>query len=143
MSRLRHGKTTRKILYHKHMLDTVPDVSQVDEAQLGQCRRIAADWAPVLRALANEERLLIALWLAGNSCSVRELEQVTGMSQQLVSYHLRELRAADLVAASVEGRSNRYRLCCSDLDDLVSLIGRLESAARQADGEHVPDPSAA
>ena len=65
------------------------------------------------------------------------------MSRKLVSYHLRELRTAGLVAASVEGRSNGYRLCCSGLDDLVSLIGGLELAARRAEGEGVPDPSPA
>jgi DNA-binding transcriptional ArsR family regulator len=65
------------------------------------------------------------------------------MSQQLVSYHLREFRTATLVAPPVEGRSNRCRPRCSDLDDLVSLIGGLELAARQAEGERVPDPSPA
>src|SRR5688572_16012236 len=96
-----------------------------------ECRRIAAAWVPILRALANEERLLIALWLAGSTCTVRELEDVTGLSQQLVSYHLRELREAGLVSASPVGRTNRYRLCCSDLDELVSVIGKLELAARE------------
>jgi DNA-binding transcriptional ArsR family regulator len=65
------------------------------------------------------------------------------MSQQLVSYHLRELRTAGLVDASVEGRSSRCRLCCSDLDDLVSLIGELELADRQAESERMPEPSPA
>jgi DNA-binding transcriptional ArsR family regulator len=67
------------------------------------------------------------------------------MSQQLVSYHLRELRTAGLVAAPLEGHSNRYRLRCPDLDDLVSLIGELELAlaARQAEGERVPVSSPA
>jgi DNA-binding transcriptional ArsR family regulator len=116
-------------------------VSRTDAARIDQCRRIAGEWAPALRALGSEERLMIALWLARNACSVRELEQATGMSQQLVSYHLRELRTAGLVAAVAEGRSNRYRLCCSDLDDLVSLIGGLELAARQAQGELMPEPS--
>ena len=78
-----------------------------------------------LRALANEERLLIALWLAGSTCTVRELERVTGMSQSLVSYHLRELREAGLVASSANGRSNRYRLASSDLDQLAGVIGGL------------------
>jgi DNA-binding transcriptional ArsR family regulator len=98
------------------------------KAELEECRRIAASWAPILRALANEERLLIALWLADSECSVRELEEVTGMSQSLVSYHLRELRSAGLVSAVAVGRSNRYRLCCEDLDQLAALIGTLESA---------------
>lgn len=102
----------------------------VDVDQLEECRRIAASWAPTLRALGNEERLLIALWLAGGSRSVRELEQVTGMSQSLVSYHLRELREAGVVTAAAEGRSNRYRLCCADLDEVASLIGTLETAAQ-------------
>ena len=97
-----------------------------DSTELEECRRIAANWAPILRALANEERLLIALWLAENECSVRELERVTGLSQSLVSYHLRELRDADLVSASAVGRSNRYRLSRGDLDQLATLIGNLE-----------------
>jgi DNA-binding transcriptional ArsR family regulator len=100
---------------------------QAESAELEECRRIAAEWAPVLQALANEERLLIALWLAGSTCTVRELEGVTGMSQSLVSYHLRALREAGLVAATANGRSNRYQLARSDLDQLALLIGNLES----------------
>jgi hypothetical protein len=65
------------------------------------------------------------------------------MSQLLVSYHPRELRTAGLVVASAEGCSNGHRLCCPDLDDLVSLIGGLELAARRAEGERMPDPSPA
>src|SRR5919197_3685305 len=94
-------------------------------SELKHCQALASSWAPTLRALAHEERLLIVLWLAGSSCSVRELEQVTGMSQSLVSYHLRELREAGLVEATPAGRSNRYRLASADLDQLAGLIGRL------------------
>ena len=95
-------------------------------AELEECRRIAANWAPILRALANKERLLIALWLAGSECTVRELEQVTGLRQSLVSYHLQELGKAGLVSASPVGRSNRYRLARTDLDQLATLIGTLD-----------------
>ena len=100
----------------------------VDPAVVEECRRLASSWAPVLQALANEERLLIALWLAGSTCSVRELERVTGLSQSLVSYHLRALREAGLVTATASGRSNRYRLAHADLDQLASLINNLESS---------------
>lgn len=103
-------------------------VSMGDRAEVAECRQIAASWAPILRALANEERLLIALWLAGSTCSVRELEEVTGMSQSLVSYHLRELREAGLVSASPAGRSNRYHLSSPNLDQLATLIGSLDKA---------------
>lgn len=103
-------------------------------AEIEECRRVASSWAPVLQALANEERLLIALWLAGSECSVRELEQVTGMRQSLVSYHLQELRRAGLVTASPVGRSNRYRLARGDLDQLATVIGRLEPRRAPGDG---------
>jgi hypothetical protein len=39
--------------------------------------------------------------------------------------------------ASAEARRNRYRLCCSNLDDLVSLIGGLVLAARPAESGRV------
>lgn len=107
------------------MSTTAINISEVEE-----CRSIAASWAPTLRALGNPERLLIALWLAGGTRSVRELEHVTGMSQSLVSYHLRELREAGVVTASAQGRSNRYRLACANLDEVASLIGTLETAAQ-------------
>lgn len=106
------------------MKERVPPVDPAPE--LEECRRIAAAWAPVLHALANEERLLITLWLAGTECTVRELEEVTGLRQSLVSYHLQELRKAGLVAATPVGRSNRYRLARSDLDQLATLIGTLD-----------------
>jgi DNA-binding transcriptional ArsR family regulator len=98
----------------------------VDPALVAECRQIASTWSKVLRALAKEERLLIVLWLAESECSVRELEQVTGLSQSLVSYHLGELRKAGLVIASSKGRSNRYRLAHADLDQLAGVIGNLE-----------------
>ena len=36
-----------------------------DPAEVAECRRLAETWAPVLHALANPDRLLIGLWLAG------------------------------------------------------------------------------
>ncbi|MEJ7568511.1 MAG: metalloregulator ArsR/SmtB family transcription factor [Gaiellaceae bacterium] len=101
--------------------------TRADLSELEHCKRLAESWTPVLRALANEERLLIVLWLADSECSVRELEQVTGLSQSLVSYHLNKLRKAGLVNSSAHGRSNRYRLAGADLDQLASLLGRLEA----------------
>ena len=39
----------------------------VDTAVLDECRQLATTWAPAFRALANPERLLIVLWLAGTA----------------------------------------------------------------------------
>jgi DNA-binding transcriptional ArsR family regulator len=99
----------------------------VDPAVLDECRRLAATWAPVLQALGNPERLLITLWLAGTISSVRDLEHVTGLSQSLVSYHLRALREAGLVTATAHGRANLYQLAHPDLDKLALLVGNLDA----------------
>lgn len=94
------------------------------DSPLRVCREVAVSWAPVLHALGHPDRLLIVLWLANQSCSVRELEAATGLAQSLVSYHLAGLRDAGLVRAVAEGRKNRYRLTDPDLDGLADVIGR-------------------
>ncbi len=56
-----------------------------------------------------------------------ELQQATGLSQSLVSYHLAALKEAGLVTATAEGRSNRYQLSGADLDQVATLIGNLQA----------------
>ncbi|WP_088312778.1 helix-turn-helix transcriptional regulator [Kineosporia sp. R_H_3] len=112
--------------------------SEVDSAVVDECRRLAHTWAPVLQALGNPERLLITLWLAGTTSSVRDLERVTGLSQSLVSYHLRALREAGLVTATAQGRANRYELAHPDLDKLAQLVGGLDTRTLPA-GTHGPE----
>ena len=70
------------------------------------------------------------LWLAGSSCSVRDLQRVTGLGQSNVSYHLQALREAGLVTATARGRSNHYQLANPDLDQLSGLIGNLGGPAQ-------------
>jgi DNA-binding transcriptional ArsR family regulator len=118
-------------------LDTGSDCA-TDDATLEECRRLASVWAPVLRALGHDERLLIVLWLAGNTCSVRELERVTGLRQSLVSYHLQALREVGLVTATASGRANHYRLAHPDLDQLSTLVGDL--GAPTLDPQPAPQP---
>lgn len=113
------------------------------QSELEHCRRLASAWTPILRALAHEERLLIALWLAGNTCSVRELEELTGLRQSLVSYHLGELRQAGLVTSSASGRSNRYRLAHGVLDELTTLLGALEPPVESNEAEDPGRPTSA
>jgi len=50
----------------------------------------------------------------------------------IVSYHLREFLEAGLVESSAAGRGNRYRLASADLDQLASLLGRLQVDAAAA-----------
>lgn len=89
----------------------------------------AAHWAPRLKALADENRLTIALLLAEQELSVRDLQDVTGLSQTLVSHHLKLLRDHRLVSVRVSGRSNHYSLCCGELQGIIAALSATPPAA--------------
>ncbi len=87
----------------------------------------ARELAPVLKALSDENRLAILLAVAERSSSVTELMAVTGLSQPLVSHHLKALRENGLVTSTAVGRSNVYSLCCDALTQPIALLGELST----------------
>jgi len=66
--------------------------------------------ARVLRALANESRLLIVDRLSRGECSAGELTRLVGTDQTTVSKHLAVLRAHGIVADRREGSTVIYTL---------------------------------
>lgn len=66
--------------------------------------------AELLRALANPHRLAIVHELGAHSRCVHELVDALGISQPLVSQHLRVLRSTHLVRAERRGREIAYSL---------------------------------
>ena len=72
----------------------------------------------LFRALATPVRLSIVMELSAAPRSVGELVEALGVSQPLVSQHLRVLRAARLVAVDQRRRERVYRL----LDEHVRHI---------------------
>lgn len=66
--------------------------------------------AELLRALANAHRLAIVAELNAGARCVHELVEALGVSQPLVSQHLRILRASHLVRAERRGREIAYSL---------------------------------
>ncbi|MBY0583082.1 MAG: metalloregulator ArsR/SmtB family transcription factor [Sphingomonas sp.] len=70
----------------------------------------AAQAARLLRALANERRLMIMCQLSASERSVGELLPLIGISQSALSQHLAVLRSDGLVATRREGLSIRYRI---------------------------------
>ncbi len=85
----------------------------------------ARDIAPVLKALSDENRLTILLAIADRDSSVGDLVNLTGMSQPLVSHHLRTLRETGLVMSIAVGRSNVYSLCCDAIAEPIALLADL------------------
>ncbi|QCD58812.1 ArsR/SmtB family transcription factor [Streptomyces hawaiiensis] len=72
----------------------------------------------LLRALASPVRLGIVRELSGGGKYVHELVAALGVSQPLVSQHLRVLRTSRIVTARRQARETRYTLT----DDHVAHI---------------------
>lgn len=85
----------------------------------------AAFLAPTLAAIADENRLAIVLSLSEGAKSNKDLQQVTGLSQALVSHHVAILLKAGLVSSTPQGRSNIISLCCEQLATPVQWLAHL------------------
>ena len=81
----------------------------------------------MVKALADVARLTIVYHLAHqNEITVTELTAILGLSQPLVSWHLRKLRRAGIIRTRRNGRQvhcsldrNRYQECLQRLETLV------------------------
>jgi DNA-binding transcriptional ArsR family regulator len=73
------------------------------------CNRFAQQ-ARVLKALANESRLMIVDRLNRGECTVGELTELVGSDASTVSKHLALLRAHGIVEDRREGNLVYYRL---------------------------------
>jgi len=74
----------------------------------------------LLRVLAAPARLAIVVELAVRPCHVHELVDRLGMSQPLVSQHLRVLRGARLVGVERHGREAVYSLIDNHVAHIVA-----------------------
>jgi ArsR family transcriptional regulator len=73
-------------------------------------RDVFRSQARVLKALANESRLLIIDRLSRGECSAGELTRLVGSDQTTVSKHLAVLRSHGIVEDRREGSRVVYRL---------------------------------
>ncbi|MGA8014997.1 MAG: metalloregulator ArsR/SmtB family transcription factor [Candidatus Dormiibacterota bacterium] len=71
---------------------------------------VIATAVDLLKALASAARLTIVLELDRGERCVHELVEATGMTQPLVSQHLRVLRGAGVVRTRRRGREIAYSL---------------------------------
>jgi DNA-binding transcriptional ArsR family regulator len=95
----------------------VSSVQTVERRRLDQ----ASD---LLKTLAAPVRLALLVRLAEGAQCVHELVDELGVSQPLVSQHLRVLRAARLVEAERRGREVVYRLVDAHVADIVEAAIR-------------------
>jgi ArsR family transcriptional regulator len=82
----------------------------------------------LLQALAEEKRLRILETLGAGEACVCELQEALGMTQSLLSHHLRVLREAGLVEDRRDGRWIYYSLMREALREAEEGLASLRSA---------------
>ena len=75
-----------------------------------QMQAHACEASGLLKAMGNEQRLLILCQLVGREASVGELQAGSELSQSALSQHLSVLREAGLVKTRRDGQSIHYSL---------------------------------
>jgi ArsR family transcriptional regulator, arsenate/arsenite/antimonite-responsive transcriptional repressor len=93
------------------------------------------DLKNMTKALGDLARLSIVYHLAQrDEITVTALTEMLGLSQPLVSWHLRKLRRADLITTRRVGRlvycslnKSRFELCIRSLQDLIDPAIHQES----------------
>lgn len=78
-----------------------------------------------LKALANENRLLLLCLMADGEKSVSELESTLGLRQPTVSQQLARLRADNLVSHRREGKTIYYSLASEEARQVIGLLYEL------------------
>lgn len=81
--------------------------------------------AKIIKALGDANRLAIIHTIGKSSRSVTEIIQDTGLSQTLVSFHLRVMREKGIVRTRRDGPFIYYRLTTPELYDLIGELSRV------------------
>jgi ArsR family transcriptional regulator len=82
----------------------------------------AAGAARLLKALANEDRLLILCNLADGEKNVTELQEILGLRQPTLSQQLSRLRYEGLVEFRRDGKSIHYRLASDEAAKVIEVL---------------------
>ncbi len=80
--------------------------------------------AKIFKVLGDPNRLNIVLSIGRNSRSVTEIINATGLSQTLVSFHLKALRTASVVKTERNGPFIYYSLTEPSLMDILDGLAR-------------------
>jgi len=89
---------------------------------LEQMKEHASDAAQLLKALANENRLMVLCTLAEGEQSVGQLNARIALSQSALSQHLAVLRRDGLVATRRESQTIWYSLAEGPAAKVIGLL---------------------
>jgi len=78
----------------------------------------------LLKAMANEARLMVLCRLIEGEKSVGELQEAVGLSQSAMSQHLAVLRDQNIVGTRRDGQSVYYRIVDESATELMETLHR-------------------
>ena len=103
------------------MIDT--PVSTVDDSpELSELHDMAAHAVELLKAMANEWRLMILCQLSEGEKTVSELQEILGLSQSALSQHLAVLRREKIVKSRKHAQSVTYSLAGDDAPRVMETL---------------------
>ena len=92
------------------------------DSMIGRLSKSSREAGSFLKALANENRLMLLCILSEGEYSVTELEQLLGLRQPTLSQQLARLRADDLVETRRDGKVIYYSLASEEARDVMEVI---------------------
>ncbi|MDR1888052.1 MAG: metalloregulator ArsR/SmtB family transcription factor [Zoogloeaceae bacterium] len=95
-------------------------------------REHARDACALLKALANEDRLMLLCSMGSGRCNVSELEAATGIRQPTLSQQLAVLRQEGLVDTEKEGKFVYYRLDNPQAIRMMATLWEIYCAPQEA-----------
>lgn len=87
----------------------------------------------LLKAMANERRLMVLFHLAEGEKSVGELEKLVGLSQSALSQHLARLRRDSVVQTRRSAQTIYYSLKGVETEVLLGALTRLYTPEEDAE----------
>lgn len=96
--------------------------NQVKPQPLAEIQAHAQQAASLLKALANENRLMILCTLVEGELSVGELNTRIPLSQSSLSQHLASLREAGLVTTRKEAQTVYYQLHGNEAQKIIAAL---------------------
>jgi DNA-binding transcriptional ArsR family regulator len=116
------------------MNEKSPALVPEDSEKLGELHDMASHAVELLKAMANEWRLMILCQLAEGEKTVSELQQILGLSQSALSQHLAVLRRERIVKARKHAQSVSYSLAG---EEAPKVMNTLHEVFCEAQGEKI------
>ena len=106
----------------KEQVIQAENCSAADAERMTELHDMASHACELLKAMANEWRLMILCHLSEGEKSVSELQALLGLSQSALSQHLAILRREKIVKARKNAQSVNYSLAGDDASKVMESL---------------------